>query len=137
MHVLSMVKQIAGKNLSFNNVLDLNSGRLLVEEFEVPACAIIKHNNPCGAAIGSSAREAYERAFACDPQSAFGGVVCLNRAVDRELAELLLAAVLRGPLRARASPTRRSSCSSPSRTCASSRTTSAAASTSPSATSSA
>jgi phosphoribosylaminoimidazolecarboxamide formyltransferase / IMP cyclohydrolase len=91
MHVLSMVKQVAGKNLSFNNVLDLNSGRLLVEEFNVPACAIIKHNNPCGAAIGSSGREAYERAFACDPQSAFGGVVCLNRAVDRELAELLVA----------------------------------------------
>ena len=54
MHVLSMVRQVAGKDLSFNNVLDLNSGRLLVEEFNVPACAIIKHNNPCGAAIGSS-----------------------------------------------------------------------------------
>ena len=90
MHVLSMVKQVAGKDLSFNNVLDLNSGRLLVEEFSVPACAIIKHNNPCGAAIGSSAREAYERAFDCDPQSAFGGVVCLNRPVDRELAEQIV-----------------------------------------------
>ena len=90
MHVLSMVKQVAGKDLSFNNVLDLNSGRLLVEEFNVPACAIIKHNNPCGAAIGGSAREAYERAFACDPQSAFGGVVCLNRPVDRALAELVI-----------------------------------------------
>jgi phosphoribosylaminoimidazolecarboxamide formyltransferase / IMP cyclohydrolase len=87
MHVLSMVRQVAGKDLSFNNVLDLNSGRLLVEEFEIPACAIIKHNNPCGAAIGASAIEAYDRAFACDPQSAFGGVVCLNRAVDRVLAE--------------------------------------------------
>ena len=53
MHVLSMVKQVAGKDLSFNNVLDLNSGRLLVEEFSIPACAIIKHNNPCGAAIGA------------------------------------------------------------------------------------
>ena len=89
MHVLSMVRQVAGRDLSFNNVLDLNSGRLLVEEFNVPSCAIIKHNNPCGAAIGSSAREAYERAFACDPQSAFGGVVCLNRPVGRELAELI------------------------------------------------
>ncbi len=91
MHVLSMVKQVAGKDLSFNNVLDLNSGRLLVDEFNIPACAIIKHNNPCGVAIGSSGREAYERAFACDPQSAFGGVVCLNRTVDRELAELVAA----------------------------------------------
>jgi phosphoribosylaminoimidazolecarboxamide formyltransferase / IMP cyclohydrolase len=90
MHVLSMVKQVAGKDLSFNNVLDLNSGRLLVEEFNVPACAIIKHNNPCGAAIGSSAQEAYDRAFACDPQSAFGGVVCLNRPVDRALAERIV-----------------------------------------------
>jgi phosphoribosylaminoimidazolecarboxamide formyltransferase / IMP cyclohydrolase len=90
MHVLSMVRQVAGKDLSFNNVLDLNSGRLLVEEFSVPACAIIKHNNPCGTAIGSSAREAYERAFACDPQSAFGGIICLNRPVDRELAELIV-----------------------------------------------
>jgi phosphoribosylaminoimidazolecarboxamide formyltransferase / IMP cyclohydrolase len=90
MHVLSMVRQIGGKELSFNNVLDINSGRLLVQEFEVPACAIIKHNNPCGAAMGSSALEAYQRAFASDPLSAFGGVVCVNRAVDREFADALL-----------------------------------------------
>jgi phosphoribosylaminoimidazolecarboxamide formyltransferase / IMP cyclohydrolase len=89
MHVLSMVRQVAGRDLSFNNVLDLNSGRLLVGEFEVPACAIIKHNNPCGAAIAGTAKEAYERAFACDPTSAFGGVVCLNRPVDAELATVL------------------------------------------------
>ena len=63
MHVLSMVKQVAGKDLSFNNVLDLNSGRLLVGEFEVPACAIIKHNNPCGTAIGSAGREARRANF--------------------------------------------------------------------------
>jgi phosphoribosylaminoimidazolecarboxamide formyltransferase/IMP cyclohydrolase len=90
MHVLSMVRQIGGKELSFNNVLDINSGRLLVQEFEVPACAIIKHNNPCGAAVGSSALEAYQRAFASDPLSAFGGVVCVNRPVDREFADALL-----------------------------------------------
>jgi phosphoribosylaminoimidazolecarboxamide formyltransferase/IMP cyclohydrolase len=87
MHVLSMVRQVAGRNLSFNNVLDLDAGRRLIGEFEVPACAIIKHNNPCGVAIGATALEAYERAFACDPQSAFGGVVCVNRPVDRALAE--------------------------------------------------
>jgi phosphoribosylaminoimidazolecarboxamide formyltransferase/IMP cyclohydrolase len=51
---------------------------------------IVKHNNPCGTAVGSTVREAYERAFACDPMSAFGGVVCVNRAVDAELAEALL-----------------------------------------------
>jgi phosphoribosylaminoimidazolecarboxamide formyltransferase / IMP cyclohydrolase len=90
MHVLSMVRQHGGKELSFNNVLDINSGRLLVQEFEVPACAIIKHNNPCGAAVGGSALEAYRRAFACDPLSAFGGVICVNRPVDREFAEALV-----------------------------------------------
>jgi phosphoribosylaminoimidazolecarboxamide formyltransferase/IMP cyclohydrolase len=89
MHVLSQVRQLGGKELSFNNVLDINSGRLLVQEFEVPACAIIKHNNPCGVAVGSSALEAYRRAFACDPQSAFGGVICFNRPVEVELANAL------------------------------------------------
>src|SRR3954468_22372396 len=89
MHVLSQVRQLGGKELSFNNVLDINSGRLLVGEFEVPACAIIMHNNPCGAAVGGSALEAYRRAFACDPQSAFGGVICLNRPVDEDLAEAI------------------------------------------------
>ena len=89
MDVLSMVRQLGGKELSFNNVLDLNAGRLLVGEFELPACAIMKHNNPCGCAVGGSALEAYRRAFACDPLSAFGGVVCLNRPVDAELAEAL------------------------------------------------
>jgi phosphoribosylaminoimidazolecarboxamide formyltransferase/IMP cyclohydrolase len=89
MDVLSMVRQLGGKDLSFNNVLDLNAGRLLVGEFELPACAIIKHNNPCGCAVGGTALEAYRRAFACDPLSAFGGVICLNRTVDAELAEEL------------------------------------------------
>jgi phosphoribosylaminoimidazolecarboxamide formyltransferase/IMP cyclohydrolase len=90
MHVLSMVRQLGGKELSFNNVLDINAARLLVQEFELPACAIIKHNNPCGAAVGSSALEAYERAFACDPLSAFGGVVCVNRPVDGAFARALV-----------------------------------------------
>ncbi|MDP9189331.1 MAG: bifunctional phosphoribosylaminoimidazolecarboxamide formyltransferase/IMP cyclohydrolase, partial [Actinomycetota bacterium] len=89
MHVLSMVRQHGGRELSFNNVLDLNSARLLVQEFELPACAIIKHNNPCGCAAAGSVVEAYERAFACDPLSAFGGVVTVNRTVDKEFAEAL------------------------------------------------
>jgi phosphoribosylaminoimidazolecarboxamide formyltransferase / IMP cyclohydrolase len=89
-HVLSMVKQFGGKALSFNNVLDLDSARLLLAEFQIPACVIVKHNNPCGVAIGSTALEAYKRAFACDPMSAFGGVICINRPVDRELAEALV-----------------------------------------------
>jgi phosphoribosylaminoimidazolecarboxamide formyltransferase/IMP cyclohydrolase len=90
MHVLSMVRQLGGKELSFNNLLDLNSARLVVSEFKVPACAIIKHNNPCGVALGESAVEAYKRAFAGDPMSAFGGVICLNTRVDRATAEAIV-----------------------------------------------
>jgi phosphoribosylaminoimidazolecarboxamide formyltransferase / IMP cyclohydrolase len=89
LHVLSMVRQHHGKQLSFNNLLDLDAARRLVEEFEVPACAIVKHNNPCGAAVGATALEAYEQAFACDPLSAFGGVIALNRPVDQALAQAI------------------------------------------------
>src|SRR5205823_3481888 len=86
MHVLSMVRQLNGKELSFNNLLDLNSARLVASEFKVPACVIVKHNNPCGVALGESALEAYRRAFASDPMSAYGGVICLNSHVDRATA---------------------------------------------------
>jgi phosphoribosylaminoimidazolecarboxamide formyltransferase/IMP cyclohydrolase len=89
-HVLSMVSQLGGKELSFNNLLDLDASRLLTGEFLIPACVIVKHNNPCGVAVGTTCLEAYQRAFACDPMSAFGGVICLNRRVDRELAEAVL-----------------------------------------------
>jgi phosphoribosylaminoimidazolecarboxamide formyltransferase / IMP cyclohydrolase len=88
-HLLEGVEQLHGKELSFNNLLDLSSARELVEEFDQPACAIVKHNNPCGCAVAASAQEAYERAFACDPDSAFGGVIALNRAVDRACAQAL------------------------------------------------
>jgi phosphoribosylaminoimidazolecarboxamide formyltransferase/IMP cyclohydrolase len=88
-HLLDGVRQLHGKELSFNNLLDLSSARELVEEFAAPACAIVKHNNPCGCALGESAQSAYERAFACDPQSAYGGVIALNRRVDRACAEAL------------------------------------------------
>ena len=88
-HVLSMVSQLGGKEISFNNLLDLDAGRLLLAEFQIPACVIIKHNTPCGVAVGATAAEAYEKAFACDPMSAFGGIVCLNRSVDAALARRL------------------------------------------------
>jgi phosphoribosylaminoimidazolecarboxamide formyltransferase / IMP cyclohydrolase len=78
------------KELSFNNLLDLDSARLLLGEFMIPACVIVKHNNPCGVAVGSTPLDAYRRAFACDPQSAFGGVICFNRKVDKRLAEALV-----------------------------------------------
>jgi phosphoribosylaminoimidazolecarboxamide formyltransferase/IMP cyclohydrolase len=85
-HLLEGVAQLHGKELSFNNLLDLSSARELVEDFEGPACAIVKHNNPCGCAIAESAVDAYRKAFACDPLSAYGGVVAVNRPVDGELA---------------------------------------------------
>ena len=87
--LLSRVSKIQGKELSFNNLLDLDSARRLVDEFELPCAAIVKHNNPCGCAVAGSIGEAFERALATDPMSAFGGVFCFNRRVDRSLAEAL------------------------------------------------
>ena len=88
-HLLAGVAQLHGKELSFNNLLDLSAARELVEDFDGPACAIVKHNNPCGCAVADSAQSAYERALACDPLSAYGGVIALNRRVDRACAEQL------------------------------------------------
>ena len=88
-HVLSRVAKLHGKELSFNNVLDLDAARRLVDEFDEPACAIIKHNNPCGVAVAGEIEDAYERALACDPLSAFGGVIAMNREVSLPLAERL------------------------------------------------
>jgi phosphoribosylaminoimidazolecarboxamide formyltransferase / IMP cyclohydrolase len=88
-HLMSMVSKLHGRELSFNNLLDLDAGRRLVDEFELPAAAIIKHNNPCGAAVGAGVVDAFDKALATDPQSAFGGVMCFNRRVDRALAEKL------------------------------------------------
>jgi phosphoribosylaminoimidazolecarboxamide formyltransferase/IMP cyclohydrolase len=88
-HVLSRVSKLHGRALSFNNVLDLDSARSLVGDFATPACVIVKHNNPCGAAIGDDVLEAYLKALACDPLSAYGGVIALNRPIGRELAEEL------------------------------------------------
>jgi phosphoribosylaminoimidazolecarboxamide formyltransferase/IMP cyclohydrolase len=88
-HALTGVGKLHGKELSFNNVLDLDSARALLDEFDEPACVIVKHNNPCGVAVGGSALEAYENAFACDPVSAFGGVLVFNQPIDVALAERL------------------------------------------------
>jgi phosphoribosylaminoimidazolecarboxamide formyltransferase / IMP cyclohydrolase len=88
-HVMSMVAQLGGKQLSFNNLLDLDAARLLLGELPRPACVIVKHNNPCGAALGDTAVDAYKRAFECDPMSAYGGVIVLNQRVDRAAAEAI------------------------------------------------
>jgi len=77
------------KELSYNNLLDLEAAVTLAGRFAHPACVIVKHNQPCGAACGATLIEAYEKAFACDPQSAFGGIVAVNRALDRMTAEAL------------------------------------------------
>jgi phosphoribosylaminoimidazolecarboxamide formyltransferase/IMP cyclohydrolase len=88
-HVLSRTAKLHGKPLSFNNVLDLDSARRLIGDLDGPACVIVKHGNPCGAATAPTAAEAYEKALACDPMSAFGGVVALNEPVTLALAERL------------------------------------------------
>ena len=80
-------KQLHGKELSYNNLVDLDASWALIEEFDEPAVAIIKHTNPCGCAEQSSLAQAYRLALACDPVSAFGSVISVNREVDRETAE--------------------------------------------------
>jgi phosphoribosylaminoimidazolecarboxamide formyltransferase/IMP cyclohydrolase len=80
-------KQLQGKELSYNNLVDLDASWELVQEFDEMAVAIIKHTNPCGAATGGSVAEAYQRALAADPVSAFGGVIGINREVDADAAE--------------------------------------------------
>jgi len=80
-------KQLQGKELSYNNLVDLDAAWELVQEFEQPAVAIIKHSNPSGAAIASSVLEAYQKALATDPVSAFGSVIGVNREVDEAAAE--------------------------------------------------
>ncbi len=81
------LKQRHGKELSFNNLLDLDAAMSAVSLFlNTPACVIVKHTTPCGIAIGASATEAFSRALATDPQSAFGGVIAINTVVDRATA---------------------------------------------------
>jgi phosphoribosylaminoimidazolecarboxamide formyltransferase/IMP cyclohydrolase len=84
---LAAAKQLQGKELSYNNYVDLEAARSLVAEFERPAAVIIKHNNPCGAAQQSSLLDAYTKAYACDPLSSFGGVLAFNHIVDAVTAE--------------------------------------------------
>ena len=79
-------RQLQGKELSFNNLVDLDACWELAQEFDEPAAIIVKHTNPCGAATGATVLEAYQKALACDPVSAFGGVIGINREVDAEAA---------------------------------------------------
>ncbi|HEU5280243.1 MAG TPA: bifunctional phosphoribosylaminoimidazolecarboxamide formyltransferase/IMP cyclohydrolase [Gaiellaceae bacterium] len=88
-HLLSRVQQLHGKELSLINLLDLSAARLVLREFALPACVIVKHANPCGVAVASTIEEAYERALASDPVSAFGMVCAVNRPVSAGLGEAL------------------------------------------------
>ena len=88
-HLLARVEQLHGKALSFNNLNDLSAARLLAREFTLPACVIVKHANPCGVGIGATLEEAYDKALASDPVSAYGGIVVLNRDVNGALGAKL------------------------------------------------
>ena len=89
--------QFQGKELSFNNLVDLDACWELVQEFSEPAVIIVKHTNPCGAAVGATVLEAYQKALACDPLSAYGSVIGINREVDgaaaEEIAKLFVEAI--------------------------------------------
>jgi phosphoribosylaminoimidazolecarboxamide formyltransferase / IMP cyclohydrolase len=88
-HLLSRVEQLSGKELSFNNLADLDAARAILREFELPACVIVKHANPCGVGVAAEPADAYAKAHSADPVSAYGGVVALNRRVDPPLAQRL------------------------------------------------
>ena len=80
-------EQVQGKPLSYNNYLDADAAWNLVREFDGPACVILKHQNPCGSAVAGDVTEAYDRAYSCDPKSAFGGIIACNREVPLELVQ--------------------------------------------------
>ncbi len=80
-------QQLQGKELSYNNLVDVQAAWAIASEFAEPAVAIIKHTNPCGTALGVDLCQAYQRAFAADPVSAFGGIIGLNQRVDKETAQ--------------------------------------------------
>ena len=86
---LAKMKQLHGKELSFNNILDLNAAVEFIKDFEKPAAVIIKHNNPTGVAQDTTLAKAYKQAWAADPVSAFGGIIGFNRAVDVTTAKLV------------------------------------------------
>ncbi|MFP6762208.1 MAG: bifunctional phosphoribosylaminoimidazolecarboxamide formyltransferase/IMP cyclohydrolase [Planctomycetaceae bacterium] len=86
---LAAARQLNGKELSYNNLLDLDAALSVVQDFSEPAAAVLKHNNPCGCAIGANLAEALDKACAGDPVSAFGSIISLNRELDAATAELL------------------------------------------------
>ncbi len=88
---IAAARQLQGKELSYNNVADTDAALECVRVFDEPACVIVKHANPCGVAIGTDLRSAYERAYATDPTSAYGGIIAFNRALDAATLEAIIA----------------------------------------------
>lgn len=95
---IANAKQLCGKELSFNNIVDVEAAYRIVAEFEEPAATIIKHTNPCGTGLGYTLSEAYQKAYDADPVSAYGGIVGLNRQVDqvtaKKISEIFIEAVI-------------------------------------------
>lgn len=87
---ISTARQLCGKELSYNNIMDIDAALELVKEFEAPAAVVVKHANPCGTAIGRDAADAFRKAHACDPVSAFGSIVAFNRIVDDAVARAVV-----------------------------------------------
>lgn len=85
---LPTARQLNGKELSYNNIIDAEAAVQLVKEFDQPACVIIKHTNPCGTAVAETLSQAYTKAFNADPVSAYGGIIAFNQVVDEEAAKL-------------------------------------------------
>jgi phosphoribosylaminoimidazolecarboxamide formyltransferase/IMP cyclohydrolase len=87
---VATAKQLQGKELSFNNIADTDAALECVKEFNEPACVIVKHANPCGVAISSDIKTAYQKAFTTDPTSAFGGIIAFNRTLDEDTAKQII-----------------------------------------------
>ncbi len=86
---IATAKQLQGKELSYNNIADTDSALECVKQFDQPTCVIVKHANPCGVAVATDIKTAYDLAFATDPESAFGGIIAFNRELDAETAEAI------------------------------------------------
>jgi phosphoribosylaminoimidazolecarboxamide formyltransferase/IMP cyclohydrolase len=94
LYSVAAARKVQGKELSFNNILDLDAAWRLVTELDDTACVIVKHTNPCGTGLGATPLEAYDRAWECDPVSAFGGIVAFNGRVDAAAAQKVAAVFL-------------------------------------------
>ncbi|MDH3388605.1 MAG: bifunctional phosphoribosylaminoimidazolecarboxamide formyltransferase/IMP cyclohydrolase [Gammaproteobacteria bacterium] len=87
---VATARQLQGKTLSFNNIADTDAALECVKQFESPCCVIVKHPNPCGVALADNIRDAYQRAFSTDPESAFGGIIAFNRPLDADTARAIV-----------------------------------------------